>query len=224
MEDDAKGRTEDVLKTRFEDLDKRLASTEKRIDDLKWFIGGITGLFTIVFGVVAVLGNLNFNNEKTELHRTATELKNDVKAALGASTARPQVDLLAPNRMPLDNQEIPAAFSRSSDGTLDLAIALFLRNSGDSTSGPMYIKIYTPDGLEFAGTSTDEPTFKYEFGHFPENLHPSEIPGGGYSFETTLWMRLKKKEQPAPGKYRTLAKIFYGKGQSSKATFLVVVK
>jgi hypothetical protein len=56
MEDDSKGRPEDFVKTRFEDLDKRLASTEKRIDDLKWFIGGITGLFTIVFGIVAVLG------------------------------------------------------------------------------------------------------------------------------------------------------------------------
>jgi hypothetical protein len=224
MEDDSKGRSEDVIKTRFEDLDKRLASTEKRIDDLKWFIGGITGLFTIVFGIVAVLGNLNFNNEKTELHRTTTELKNEVKAALGAGTGRPAIDLLAPNRMPLENQEIPATFSRSSDGNLNLEIALFVRNSGDAMSGPMYIKIYTSDGLEFAGISTDEPTFKYEFAHFPENLHPAEIPGGGYSFETNLGMRLKQKEQPPPGKYRTLAKIFYGKGQSTKAPFLIVVK
>jgi hypothetical protein len=37
---------EDV-KSRIEDLDKRFDSTEKRIDDIKWFIGGATGLFTL---------------------------------------------------------------------------------------------------------------------------------------------------------------------------------
>ena len=149
---------EDEVKTRFEDLDKRLdgtmsavddrlddigkqlAGTEKRVDDLKWFTTSLFGLFTVAFGVVAVMGGLNFNSERTAIEKRVEEIKSDL---LGKRQPQPKIELYTRENKPLQDQEVPAAFEKDDkDGTSKLVVVLIFKNSGDGSSGLMYIKFY----------------------------------------------------------------------------------
>lgn len=40
---------------RFGEADKRMATLEKRIDDVTWLIGSLAGLFTVVFSVLMLI-------------------------------------------------------------------------------------------------------------------------------------------------------------------------
>ena len=53
-----------VADLKFTDISNRLQGTDKRIDDIKWFLGGITTVFGIVFSVLVLIFNSNFNSEK----------------------------------------------------------------------------------------------------------------------------------------------------------------
>lgn len=70
---------DDDIKMRFDEVDKRMASTEKRFDDLKWYFGGAVTLFTVGFSVLTILLSWNYKSERDSLHDT---LK-DFKAELG---------------------------------------------------------------------------------------------------------------------------------------------
>jgi hypothetical protein len=213
------GEMEDDVKTRFEDLDKRLSSTEKRIDDIKWFISGVTGLFTIVFGLVAVLGNLNFNAEKAAIR----DFQRDIKSEFGKMEPPPVIDLLGIDSKPLEGQEVAAGFEKSKESGLFLVINLSLTNSGDSLSGPMYVKVYSPGAIRLLCRSTDEQKFKYETYTNPEELRPNQIPGK-YSTEWYLRVWLADGVVPPPGKYPFLIKVFYGKGKVTQAHIVISVE
>ena len=210
---------DDETKTRFEDLDKRLVSTEKRIDDIKWFIGGTTGLFTIVFGLLTLSANFNFNTERSGIHEDVRDFKAQL---LGQVEKSPQIDLLAEDGQPLVNHEVNATFKEDENKRLQLLIQFTFKNSGEALSGPMYIKIYTNDPVQFANKSTDESKFQYEASLSPESLHPSQLPGK-FSFESHLHLNVVNQERPMSGKYPALIKVFYGKGQVTQSTFVMVV-
>ena len=214
----AEKRFEDLTKARFDDLDKRLGGAEKRFDDIKWFVGGIAGLFTVVAGLNAVLGGLTFSNEKQDLRVALAEIKADAKTALGQVSGTPVVELLSTERQPLAGQEVLAQI----DGDR-LSLTIFVRNTGTATSGKMAIKIYTVSPLILTSRSSDEPTYEYEFGHTSDTMKPSEIPAG-YAFESTLWMRMRISTAPQPGKYKALAKLYYGTGKVARMPFTLVVK
>lgn len=201
-----------------EEFEKRLVSTEKRIDDMKWFMGGFTGFFTIIFGVLTILVNLNLNSEKSALR----EFQRDLKSELGKVEVPPQLELLGQDKQALTNQEIPIIVRIDEYGTQVLILTHVLRNVGKSLSGPLYEKIYTKAPLELNSNSTDEPKFDYEEYFDPSRLTPNEIPGN-YSTQWTLRVALKGSEKPPPGKYPVLAKVFYGKGQVVQAPFWIEI-
>jgi hypothetical protein len=209
---------EDDVKTRFDDVDKRLAGTEKRIDDVKWFIGGYTGVFTIIFGLLSLMGNYNFNTEKTLIHEDLQDFKTEL---LGQAQKVPQIDLFADDGLPLVNHEVNVAFRKDEKNALQLWVQLIFKNSGEALSGPMYIKIYTTDPIQMSNKSTDEPKFQYEAYFSPENLHTPQLPGK-FSFEEHLHVTLLNEKQPPPGKYPALLKVFYGQGQVAQAGFIMV--
>jgi len=209
---------EDV-KARFEDMEKRLSTSDKRFDDMKWYFGGVTTLFTIGFSVLTLVLSWNYSNEKAALR----EFQKDMKVELGKIDATPEIQMLGLDRLPLAGQEVNAKFKKADNGDFFLVINHFLRNSGSGLSGPMYVKVYASDPLVFNNRSSDEPRFKYEEPFTPKDLSPNEIPGQ-YSSEWFHNIYLSKKEKPPKGKYDMLMKVFYGKGRVSQAQFRLNVE
>lgn len=202
---------DDDVKTKFEDLDKRLTSSDKRFDDMKWYFGGVTTLFTIGFSVLTLILSWNYSNEKASLR----DFEKEMKVELGKVEARPDLQLLGIDRQPLEGQELKAEFNEKENGDMFLVINHFLRNIGEGLSGPLYVKVYSKDPLILDSRSTDEPKFKYEATITPKDLSPNEIPGR-YSSEWFHNLYLPQKKPPK-GKYDVLIKVYYGKGRVAQA-------
>ncbi|MFI5330896.1 MAG: hypothetical protein ACHQ2F_07655 [Desulfobaccales bacterium] len=58
---------DDDAKVRFEELEKRIASDEKRFGDIKWYFGGLASFCIMVFSVLFIVVSCNFNYEKNSL-------------------------------------------------------------------------------------------------------------------------------------------------------------
>jgi hypothetical protein len=217
--DDAKMQTDAYAKTRFDDLDKLLAGIDKRLDDMKWFIGGVTTLFTIVFSILTLILGWNFNGEKASLH----EFKQDVRAELGKVELPPQLELLGINGEALAGQEINASIETKPDRSSLLLLQFVLRNVGDGISGPLYGKVYSSEPIRFYSKSTDEKAkFKFEAYVLPTHLAQNEIPGK-FSLMFYLQLPLTDRVVPPPGKYPVMVKLFYGKGKVAVASFFIVL-
>ena len=208
----------DEIDSRFKDLHNRIDSMDKRISDVKWQIGGVAGIFTLIFGILTIVFNMNFNSEKAALR----EFQRDLKTEIGKIEATPELALLGTDGSPLANQVIPSEFLTEEDGTIRIKIKHFLKNNGTGKSGPLYIKFYTREPIKLESPSTDEPEFDYEAYVHPINLRPSVIPGN-YSVSMFLRFNLKESTPPPRGTYPALLKVFYGKGDVVDATFKIVV-
>ena len=68
---------DDDVKSRFDEVERRYASLEKRIDDVKWYVTGVATVFIIVFGLVSIIMNWRFEDEKTTLRQFQAEIKED---------------------------------------------------------------------------------------------------------------------------------------------------
>lgn len=210
---------EEEIKVRFDELEKRFGTTEKRIDDIKWYIGGFAGLFAIVFSALTITMSWNYSNERTSLR----EFQRDLKAELGKIESLPELEILGVDGASLDNQEISAEFKTSGDGSVYFVLNCIIRNKGSAASGLMYEKFYASDPIRLPFRSTDESKFKYETYISPKQLEPNEIPGK-YSNEWFNSITLKDKVKPPPGKYPMLIKLFYGKGKVTQAVFTLIVR
>jgi hypothetical protein len=209
---------ENEIKVRFDELDKRLESAEKRFDDIKWYFGGVTGVFMIVFSLLTIILSWNYKTEKDSLR----EFQKDIRVELGKVESPPELEILGTNGLPLANQEMEATFEKKEDGMVFLKLNHFLKNIGNSSSGILNVKIYTSEPIIFRAKSTDEPKFKYEEYIYPKNLEPNELPGR-YSSDWVLDISLKNETIPPNGKYPALIKIFYGKGKIAQANFTILV-
>jgi hypothetical protein len=215
---DVKSEMEVELKTSLEALDKRFVEIDKRFDDIKWFIGGVTGIATIIFSVLMLVLSWNYNEERTSLH----EFEKDLKADLGKGELQPELELLGSNGELLSGQEVKAEFRTDKDGSMLVYIDYGLRNVGGGTSGPLYVKFYASDPINLTNRSTDDPNFQHEAYANPTDLTPSELPGK-YSTDFNLHFDLAKNSIPPRGKYLAQIKMFYGKGRFVSAKFYLVV-
>ena len=66
---------DDDVKSRFDEAVRRHASLEKRIDDVKWYVTGVATVFIVVFGLVSLIMNWRFDDEKTTLRQFQAEIK-----------------------------------------------------------------------------------------------------------------------------------------------------
>jgi hypothetical protein len=203
------------VKDSLEEIDRRFAASEKRFDDLKWYLGGMAAFFTIWFGVLTLVLSWNNNSERESLRQFQQNLRED----LGKSEATPQVELLGDDGQQLTGQDVVAAF-KIENMQPHIVISHVLKNAGSGPTGPMTVKIYTSGQLELERRSTDEPRYQYEV--VISDLDPSELPGG----LSSGWyhsIRLPQEELPPPGKYPSLVKIYYGKGKMTQAQFNLIV-
>lgn len=209
---------DDESKVRFDEIDKRFSITEKRIDDLKWFIGGFATLSAILFGIITIILSWNFNNERASLR----EFQRDIKADLGKVDKPADIEQLGSNGLPLRGQEITTEVKKDDKGKYFINIRHFFKNNGDGGTGPLYMKVYTNEPLIQSNHSIDEKDFKYESYLTPKNIDPSELPGH-FSSEQFMKFHLKDDIAPAPGKYKILFKTFYGKGKVDHSLFTIII-
>src|SRR5229473_6955067 len=127
------------IKGRFEAVDKLIDHTEKRFDDIKWYFGGAATLFTIGFSVLTILLSWNYKSERDGLR----DFQRDLKVELGKIDLPPELDILGVNGSPLAGQEVAATVDKDENGWVILHINHFLKNKGGTSTGPMFVKLYT---------------------------------------------------------------------------------
>jgi hypothetical protein len=211
---------EDDVKARFEEVDKRIAGVDKRFDDVKWYFGGVTTLFTIGFSVLTLVLSWNYKSEKESLRQTVQ----DIKADLGKIELPPSVELKTLSGEDLHHHDMIPRFEKNGTGTTFWVVIRFVvRNVGDSPTGQIYYKLYTDnDELRLKHPSTDEAGYKYEDIVDPKNIDVLDIPGK-MSRDFYLSFYLPNGRLPNPGSYKTFLKAYYGKGRVSQALVTLAV-
>lgn len=207
---------EDV-KSRFEEVERRYASLEKRIDDVKWYVTGVATVFGIVFGLVSLIMNWRFEDEKTTLRQFQTDIKQDI----GKAESPPELELRALNNALLAGQEIKAHVVLA-DKLARIEFSHFISNKGNGSTGALWVKLYTNDPLRMANSSVDEPKFKYDGFISPRGLAPSELPGK-FGMQFYLSFDLAGADKPPAGRYPALLKYYYGKGRVTEAHVTLVI-
>ena len=208
---------EEDIKNRFESIERLIDHTEKRFDDIKWYFGGAATLFTIGFGVLTILLSWNYKSERDGLR----DYERDLKVEMGKIDVPADLEILSINGLPLAGQEVVATADRDKEGWVILHLDHILKNKGGVSTGPMFIKIYANAPLNFGSRSTDESDYKYET-YLYKNLDPNDLPGGvsmNYVDDFTL-----QKEMPSAGKYKSLIKVYYGKGKVVRAPFILILQ
>jgi hypothetical protein len=207
---------EKIEKVQFEGIYKRIENTEKRIEDVKWFIGV---LITIII-VMSVLFGWNFSSEKDSLR----DFEKNLKEELGKSEPSAEIQILNPNGEDINGTKVKVDVSLdpSTKDTFEIIIPHIIKNKGLGSTGPLYCKTYTNAPLITDFKSTDESDFHYELTASPNEFDIKEFPG---QFSENRWdvIYLKNGKRPPVGTYLVMIKYFYGKGKVTKATFKIIV-
>jgi hypothetical protein len=209
---------EEDVRLQFEDSEKRYAALEKRFDDVKWYFGGAASFFTLWFAVLTVVSNSNLNSQKDDLR----DFKTTLRADLGKIDLPPDIELVGLDRSALNGQRVSADLTTENDGSTRMHIAIVLRNKGDGTTGPMFVKLYSNDPIQLDDISTDEPKFKYEGLITPKNLEPPSFQG---SYQLSTFMTFPCTVRTPPRRVRTQPriKVFFGKGRVTQADVSLVL-
>ncbi len=208
---------EEEVRSRFDDLDKRLQTFEKRFDDIKWYFGGAAAMFAVFISLFTIIANSNLSNERNGLQ----QFKNDLRADLGKAESLPDIELLGLNGQPLAGQEVRASVQKDKEGAKQFVLRYAMRNGGVGRSGLMFVKIYTNDPIHLNSLSTDEKEFKYEDFVAASSFSPNDIPGGNYTSPYTLSVDLTG--DLGTGKYPILLKVYFGNGKVVQARFVVAI-
>jgi hypothetical protein len=149
---------DESLKQRFQQIEKTLAATDKRVDEAKLYAGGIAGLFTVWFAVLSLVLSWNYNNDRASLRERQKDLRED----LGKSGKLPNLELVGRDNKPLEGQELEASFETATENSdqpsaqttmPSIHITFALKNSGDDTTCPMTSVLYTGDAVALSARS-----------------------------------------------------------------------
>ena len=81
MEDEAKAKFEDIdrrfslIDKRFDTTDKGVENTSRRFDDVKWYVTGLTSVFTLIFAVLSIVSGWNYSTDRASLENFKKELR-----------------------------------------------------------------------------------------------------------------------------------------------------
>lgn len=221
---------DEEIKLKFDDTERKIATVDKRFDDqakrfddVKWMVGGTSAIFAVIFSVVTIVASWNYNNERANLRSFEDDIRRQV-----LKIDDTKLDLYGLDGAALAGQTINAGLEKykisnerdarpDPSGEFHLQFRFIARNTGENSSGPMYIKLYTRTGLELPLPSSDEPGYQYEVNLSPENLDPSVIPGG-MSIVHDLHVYVSHPEKISPGsRHPGLLKVYYGRGRITSA-------
>jgi len=219
---------DDETKFRFDDVDRKMGTLDKKIDDqgkrfddVKWFVGGTS----IIFSALVLIAGWNYNSEREGLRDFQKEVREQV-----SKTDDSKLDLYGVNGVELAGQEVAATVvvappnDKSSDQPNPyIDFSFVIRNTGDNTSGPMYIKMYTREDLQLTEKSSDETAYKYEAYLTPQDQTPGSIPAR-MSIIRGIQFLLASNYRISPGRHSALLKVYYGKGKLASASFYIVTQ
>lgn len=187
----------------------RIEMLEARFKDLKtWGALAVTSM-TAIFAVVAVVFSFNLNSEKDDLREFRDRLEADLRASLGDLGEPAKVVLSTMRGGNLAGATVDGEVRYDESGAHFLAFNFILSNEGGRTTGPLFIKLYTPQGLNIGFFSSDEPEYAYETVWRAEDLAIGEYAPGmstGFSQFPSMYETV-----PGPGRNDVLLKVYYGR-------------
>jgi len=160
---------------------------------------------------------LNLQSEKKSPGALKAVLKEGLEKVPETADTQAELALLGPDRNPLQGQNIQATVGRNPNKSAWLIFLIIERNQGGTTTGPVFLKVYTSDPIILGSPSTDEPDFHCE-GYVTPERRPIPALRAGVSVATQLNLQLQGNI-PSPGTYPALIKAYYGDGQVSQAHF-----
>jgi hypothetical protein len=222
MDEDTKYRLDDMDRKTVA-LDKKIDDQGKRFDDVRWFVGG----GALIFSVLVAIAGWNYNSERENLREFQKEIRE-----LVSKTDETRLDLYNGAGMDLSGQEVSADISTYAPDdrpqekpSAHLNVSFIIRNTGDSNSGPMYIKLYTKDDVKLSLKSSDETRFQYEDYATPSDLRAgiSSIPAK-MSITEDLGFSLPDSLSIKPGRHQALLRVYYGKAKVASAPIYLLTK
>jgi hypothetical protein len=225
MEDEAKAKFEDIdrrfslIDKRFDTTDKGVENTSRRFDDVKWYVTGLTSVFTLIFAVLSIVSGWNYSTDRASLENFKKELREEI-----GKSDDSRIELYGLDQIDLAGQKIPVSLSEDvcddqEDKNCRRLFANFdiiVRNSGGAQSGKIYFKIYTivPLVLGDNRKSSDETKYDHEFYLLPDEIRPDTLPG---KYSITHRIHIPLENVPRDGEYPVLIKAYYGKGKVTEA-------
>jgi hypothetical protein len=236
MDDEAKYRLDDAdrrisaLDKKIDDQGKRFDDQGKRVDDIKWAIDRISAVFGAIFTLLVLVAGVNYVADRNRLREAEKQINDrlnktdDNKIELFTSDGKKYLagqEVLSPIvKFPQTNK--PDTPPDSINGFPHLTFSFVAKNTGNDSSGPIFIKIYTAEGLQLDHPSSDESNFKYEAYLPPDTLDPNTIPAQ-MSIANDLRVWLRNPSEVKPGKYPALIRLYYGKAKIAYAPIVFVI-
>jgi hypothetical protein len=225
---------DEETKQRIEELEKKISdittNENTRFDYVKWYIGGIT----IVLSILALVFGFNYNADKTSFNETINRGLGDLKKSEDANREYIKeklgtiedikIELLGITGIDLIGQDLPLTF-RYVKGECVMNFRYIVESVSDAPSGLLSYKLYTTEPLVPTDTaqSADEPKYKYEHVYNPEDLKPNSLLGR-MTFSAYMDFAIKSDILlHTSEKYPGLLKLYYGKGKVAVASVSFVV-
>lgn len=188
---------------------------EKRIEDLKWFIGVFSGSVAFLVAGLSVIVGFNLSSERASLRDFKDELRIEVRESLGTA-ALPSLKLLTLDRRPLHGSEIEAWVEANSKGIRQIRFRYVVLNEGKGRSGPLFTRIYSSD-VPLSDPNTDDTDYKYSTFVDSPSFNPSILPGG-VSMPYIMSLDVPTDFKLA-SEHALLVRFYYANGQTVDATF-----
>jgi hypothetical protein len=217
----------DLIDKRFDDYNKRLEDSAKRFDDVKWYVTGISSIFTVILGIIVLVSGWNYSTERASLR----DFENEIKERYG-HLGESKIELYGINGVDLSGQQIPVRVFEWQETQQNIwtgatkywgmTFNIVVKNVSNVESGYIYYKVLVNDPLQTDFPSADESKYKYEYQIQPSTTYFNLLPGK-YEQTTILTIYLSNQQMPKPDKYPALVKVYYGRGQVTSASVFFVV-
>lgn len=179
---------------------------EKRLEDLKWFIGVFSGTIALVFAGLSIFLGINLSSERASIKEEREQLKTQVMESLGKSE-KPLLQLETIDGKPLNGAMINGWIAPNENGVQQIHIQYVIRNIGNGRSGPMFLRFYSTD-IHFNDPDTDQTGYKYSTFINYTAWDPAELLGG-VSMPYTSNINISKNFKIVDGQTEILIRLYY---------------
>jgi hypothetical protein len=209
--------------TKEEDGDKAHRDyTDKRIQDLKWYIGIFSSAIAFLVAGLTVIGGLNLAAEKSSLKDFKQELREEVRESLGKSVAQPKLVFQTMDGKPLEGATLPAWIGPGDKNKPQIHFEYVIANKGNGRSGPMFQRFYASD-IRLSDPDVDQTGYKYATFIKPENFNPAELLGG-VAMKYISSLDVADDFHGFEGEKKMLLRLYYSNGITTQAEIKLRMK
>lgn len=196
--------------------------TDKRIDDLKWFIGVFSSAITILVAGLSILIGLNLSAEKNSLKEFKQDLREEVRESLGKTVARPNLVLQTLDGKPLEGATLTAWLGTGDNNLPQINFTYVIANQGNGRSGPLFMRFYSSD-IRFSDPDVDKTGYKYATFINYTKFDPSELFGGA-AMPYTSHLNVPQDFHGFDGEKKIMFRLYYGNGEIKQAELKLRMK